>query len=175
MTTESKRFDGWPRVGASAAVFRGDEILLIQRGKGAFTGLWSLPGGHVEPGERAGDAARREVMEETGIEAAIDGLVTVHDVIHRDEATGAIRAHYVLTVFHGRWLAGDAAPESDSRAAQFFPLSWGLGFAGTLAVLGVACAMLDSRMRVLAAVLAAGVTSSLSSTLMARIPSSVRS
>ena len=42
-------------------------------------------------------------------------------------------------------------------AAQFFLLSWGLGFAGTLAVLGVACAMLDSRMRVLAAVLAAGV------------------
>ena len=122
MTSDTKRFDGWPRVGASAAIFRGDEILLIQRGKGAFTGLWSLPGGHVEPGERAGEAARREVQEETGVDAVIDGLVTVHDVIHRDEA-GALRAHYLLTVFHGRWLAGEAAPASDSRAAEFFPLS----------------------------------------------------
>jgi 8-oxo-dGTP diphosphatase len=123
VTTDSKRFDGWPRVGASAAIFRGDEILLIQRGKGAFTGLWSLPGGHVEPGERAGDAARREVMEETGVDAAIDGLVTVHDVIHRDEETGGLRAHYLLTVYHGRWLAGEAAPASDSRAARFFLLA----------------------------------------------------
>ncbi len=121
--TQTKRFDGWPRVGASAAIFKRDQILLIQRGKGDFTGLWSLPGGHVEPGERAGDAARREVMEETGVDAAIDGLVTVHDVIHRDEETGGLRAHYLLTVFHGRWLAGEAAPASDSRAAHFFPLA----------------------------------------------------
>ncbi len=122
MTTETKRFDGWPRVGASAAIFRGDEILLIQRGKGAFTGLWSLPGGHVEPGERAADAACREVREETGVEAVIDALVTVHDVIHRDEA-GVLRAHYLLTVYVGRWQSGEAAPASDSRAAQFFPLA----------------------------------------------------
>lgn len=41
--------------------------------------------------------------------------------------------------------------------AHAFPADWGLGFAGTLAVLGVLCAMLDSRMRVLAATLAGGV------------------
>lgn len=41
--------------------------------------------------------------------------------------------------------------------AQHFPASWGLGFAGTLAVLGILCAMLNSRMRVLAAVLAGAV------------------
>lgn len=122
MTTHATQYTGWPRVGASAAILRGDEILLIQRGKGAFTGLWSLPGGHVEPGEKAADAARREVMEETCVEAVIDGLVTVHDVIHHDEA-GGIRAHYLLTVFHGRWIAGEAAPASDSRAARFFPVA----------------------------------------------------
>lgn len=119
MTSELKRFDGWPRVGASAAIFKGDEILLIQRGKGTFTGLWSLPGGHVEPGEKAADAARREVHEETGVEAEIEGLVGVHDVISRDEM-GALKAHYVLTVYFGRWSSGDAIAASDSRAAAFF-------------------------------------------------------
>ena len=51
----------WPRCGASAAIFRGAEVLLVQRGKGALSGLWSLPGGHIEPGERTQDAALREV------------------------------------------------------------------------------------------------------------------
>lgn len=41
--------------------------------------------------------------------------------------------------------------------ASVLPTSWGLGFAGTLAVLGVMCAMLDSRMRMLTAILAGGV------------------
>ena len=122
MTGEAKRYDGWPRVGASAAIFRAERILLIQRGKGTFTGLWSLPGGHVEPGETAAEAARREVLEETGITAEIDGLVGVHDVISRDDV-GALRAHYVLTVYFGRWLDGEAVAASDSRAAQFFDLA----------------------------------------------------
>ena len=34
----------WPRCGASAAVFRGEAVLLIVRAKGALKGLWSLPG-----------------------------------------------------------------------------------------------------------------------------------
>lgn len=125
MTTTSKRYDGWPRIGASAAIFRGDDILLIQRGKGSFTGLWSLPGGHVEPGELSADAAAREVSEETGVTARIDGFVDIHEVIVRDEA-GTLAAHYVLTVYQGTWQAGEPSPASDSRDARFFSLS-GLG------------------------------------------------
>ncbi len=64
-----------PRVAASAAVFRGDAVLLIQRGKGALQGLWSLPGGHVEPGEPAREAARREVAEETSVQADLKAFV----------------------------------------------------------------------------------------------------
>src|SRR5215470_13732542 len=62
----------WPRCGASAAVFRGEAVLLIVRAKGALKGLWSLPGGHIEPGETARAAALREVREETAVEADID-------------------------------------------------------------------------------------------------------
>ena len=68
--TEDSQTDGleprWPRSGTSAAVFRGDEVLLIERAKGALKGQWSLPGGHIEAGETARAAARREVREETG-------------------------------------------------------------------------------------------------------------
>lgn len=121
MSETVTRRSEWPRCGASAAIFRGGEVLLIQRGKGAFTGLWSFPGGHVEPGETAREAARREVMEETGIDATIRGVLDIHDVILRDAAR-VLKTHYVISVFWGTWNAGEPVAASDSRAAAFFPL-----------------------------------------------------
>jgi 8-oxo-dGTP diphosphatase len=109
---------GWPRCGASAAIFRSGEVLLIRRGKGYLQGLWSLPGGHIEPGERARDAALREVREETGIEAAIEGPVDTHEVLLRSP-DGSLLAHYLIAVFRGRWLAGVPRAGGDAAEARF--------------------------------------------------------
>ena len=42
-------------------------LLLIKRGHDPGSGLWSLPGGRVEPGETDADAVTRELLEETGL------------------------------------------------------------------------------------------------------------
>ncbi len=119
MTDNSTRRSDWPRAAASAAIFRDDAVLLVERGKGAARGTWSLPGGHIEPGERAAEAARREVLEETGIEATIRGLVDVRDVIYRG-GDGRLSVHYVLAVYYG-FTADAAAPvaQSDAASARF--------------------------------------------------------
>jgi 8-oxo-dGTP diphosphatase len=112
------RTSTWPRCGASAAIFRRGEVLLVERGAGALKGLWSLPGGHIEAGEAARAAALREVREETGVEAEIAGLLDVHEVVRRSE-TGLLLAHYLLVVWYGRWTAGEPAAAADAAAARF--------------------------------------------------------
>ena len=50
-------------------------LLLIRRGQEPSRGLWSLPGGRVEPGETAAEAVEREVLEETGLRVRAGALV----------------------------------------------------------------------------------------------------
>ncbi len=102
-----------PLVGVSTVVHHDGMVLLVERAKPPWQGLWSLPGGHVEWGETLRAAAVREVLEETGIEVVIDRLVETIDVINRDES-GLILSHYALTVFAGQMVGGLLRPGSDA-------------------------------------------------------------
>ena len=112
----------WPRPAASSAIFRDGQVLIAQRSKPPLAGIWSLPGGHIEPGETAQAAALRELAEETGVEADLKGIADVADVIVRDE-DGALRAHYVITAFFGVWLRGNARPGNDCLAVEWVDLA----------------------------------------------------
>lgn len=53
---------------ASVALVRKTDLLLIQRNRAPSEGLWTLPGGRLEPGETAEACAIREIREELGLE-----------------------------------------------------------------------------------------------------------
>lgn len=55
---------------ASVALIHGNDILLIQRARAPWLGLWSFPGGRLEPGETAEACAIREIGEELGLAIA---------------------------------------------------------------------------------------------------------
>ncbi len=60
-----------PLIGALAVVLREGCLLLIERGTEPHLGHWSLPGGVIDEGESAGEAAVRETLEETGFEVVV--------------------------------------------------------------------------------------------------------
>lgn len=104
-----------PAVGV--VCLRGDEVLLIRRGTPPRQGEWSLPGGRIEAGERAADAALRELREETGVEAAITGLIDVVDGLFPEAGR-----HYVLIDYAARWISGEPVAGDDAAEARFVAL-----------------------------------------------------
>lgn len=100
---------------AGVVCLRGEEVLLIQRGKPPRLGQWSIPGGRIEPGEPAAEAALRELREETGVEAELLGLVDVVDYITPDR-------HYVLVDYAARWISGEPVAGDDAADARFVPV-----------------------------------------------------
>ena len=119
-----------PRAAVSAAIFRDGQVLLVQRRRAPSAGLWSLPGGHIEPGEAALDAVHRELREETAIAARIAGIAGVKDVIHRNDS-GELLFHRVVIVFCGEWLSGQLKAGDDAAAAGWFDPSALAGLATT--------------------------------------------
>lgn len=100
-----------PRVAVGAIVLRDDHVLLVRRGRPPGVGLWTVPGGKVEPGERLADAVVREVREETGLAVRCGALVEVVErIVPRD---GGGRWHYVILDY----LAAVAAVPADAAAA----------------------------------------------------------
>jgi 8-oxo-dGTP diphosphatase len=106
-----------PRLAASACIWRDGRVLIAQRAKPPV-GLWALPGGHVEPGETAHQAAIRELHEETGMTAGLDTLVGLFDLIRRDEA-GLVISHYAIACYAGLAGEGEASPASDTAAVAW--------------------------------------------------------
>ena len=86
-------------------------LLLVRRGRPPGAGLWSLPGGRVEPGESDAAAVRREVLEETGLEVAVGGLAGEVDRPGPGGSTYVIR-DYLATVAGGELAAGDDAADA---------------------------------------------------------------
>jgi len=98
-------------------------LLLVQRANEPGRGLWSVPGGRVEPGEDDAAALVREMLEETGLQVTPDALVG------RVRRGRFVIADYRFTVVAGSLRAGDDALDArfvDRAAMAALPLVDGL-------------------------------------------------
>ncbi|RRS08481.1 MULTISPECIES: NUDIX hydrolase [unclassified Pseudoalteromonas] len=112
------------RVGVGVIIMYKDKILLGERIGAHGANTWATPGGHLEYGETIETCAKREVLEETGL-----NVVTVENLGFTNDFFAQEQKHYV-TLFvkatcddhhaqvkepdkckHWRWFALDALPQ----------------------------------------------------------------
>lgn len=110
---------GWvhfadPKVAAAVLVERDGEILLVQRSYNPYKGAWSLPAGFINAAEAPAEAARRECLEETGLQVRITRLL---DVYAKKEHEGG--ADFII-VYGAEAVSGTLLAADDADDAAFF-------------------------------------------------------
>lgn len=106
-----------PAPTVDAVIYEPDRgVVLVRRGTEPFG--YALPGGFVDYGESAEQAAVREALEETGLRIRLTGLLGVYSAPHRDP-----RSHTLSTVYTARAEnPGEARGGDDAAEAAFYPL-----------------------------------------------------
>jgi mutator protein MutT len=106
-----------PKVCVGAIAVDADRLLMIRRGHGPAAGEWSVPGGHVEPGELLAEAVVRELLEETGVEGVCGELVGWEEFFDGDD-------HYVILDFRVSVLEGtEPVAGDDAEEARWIPVA----------------------------------------------------
>jgi ADP-ribose pyrophosphatase YjhB (NUDIX family) len=110
----------YPRPCAGMVVMKGDEVLTLRRGHPPRLGCLDLPGGFLEAGEEIEGAARRELLEETGLR------------VGRSDWLGLYWDRYYLRGFGwfptmnfyylARWRSGEPRASDDAASTEWVPL-----------------------------------------------------
>lgn len=108
----SRQIPGSPRIRAAILLDHEERLLLVRHCK-AGRSYWLLPGGGVEHGETAAEAARREAREETGLEVSVGDLCLVAETLSPDRSR-----HLLHLVFRARWVGGELRVGAEERLAE---------------------------------------------------------
>jgi 8-oxo-dGTP diphosphatase len=121
---DTRKYPVRPHIGVGILLVRDNKLLLVKRKYNPDAGYWSIPGGHLDLGERVEDAAEREAFEETGFKVKIMNLAGIINKIMYDKK-GKIEYHYVLINYFVEQVDGDPnqppKAQDDALEAKFVP------------------------------------------------------
>lgn len=100
---------------AGALVVRDGRVLLVRRAREPFRDWWDVPGGYLDYDEHPEDAARRELLEETGYKIRILGLLGVY--VSRYGPSGQ---HTLDLIYLAEVAGGEERPGDDAASIGWF-------------------------------------------------------
>jgi 8-oxo-dGTP diphosphatase len=109
-----------PKVGIAVFVIKDDKILLGKRKNAHGEGCWSCPSGHLEYQESWEDCAKREVMEEAGIEIKnIRFSTATNDIFEKEQK------HYITIYMISDFVSGEVKIMEPHKCEQWEWFEWG--------------------------------------------------
>ncbi len=91
-----ERYNSGYNIGVGGAVVENERLLMVRRASRRGYGNWQLPGGYIEPDETIEQAVAREVFEEAGVRAEVDGIIALRNRYDPDLGNGI----YVILLLH---------------------------------------------------------------------------
>jgi len=104
-----------------AVVLRANSVLMVRRGRAPGKGLWALPGGHIDPYERATEAVVRELAEETGLVADAGAAFARAVFDHPDRSD---RGWLRTEAFGFEWTPAMGLPIGAQDAGEVSAIAW---------------------------------------------------
>ena len=110
-----ERYNTGYNVGVGGAVVKDGRLLLVRRASRRGRGNWQVPGGFVEQDETIEEAVVREVAEESGVVAEVDGVLAIRNRYDPDNGNSL----YVVMLM--RSVGGEPTPDAHEvdQAAYF--------------------------------------------------------
>lgn len=99
-------------IGVGALVLRDGKMLLVRRAQEPGKGFWTNPGGYAEQLERIDETVRREVLEETGIDAVVTSVAALRDLPRP--------VHNLYVAFTMEYVGGEPVPDGEEVDAAGF-------------------------------------------------------
>ena len=117
-----RQYPAYPFVGLGILIEKEEKYLLIKRAAEPDKGLWTVPGGLIEVGEKAVDAAAREVLEETGLVVEFgERLGVVDKIVHDDE--DKVLYHFIIMFYSATPVSGELRAMDDALDVRWVTLS----------------------------------------------------
>lgn len=104
-----------PKPVVSILTYKNKKVLMLQRSREPLKDYWVLPGGFIRYDETAGEAIKREVKEETGLEIVIAGIVGIYRIDNDP------RGIHVDIIFHGKTSGNLKLGNEDKKWRYFSP------------------------------------------------------
>lgn len=115
-----------PKIDVRAAIFKGNNILLVQE---RVDQHWSMPGGWADVNEPPSKMIEREVLEESGIIAKAWKVVGIYDANHDQEPLAVYHAYKLIFLCEA--IGGKLSGSNETVTAQYFPIDQLPPFSGT--------------------------------------------
>jgi 8-oxo-dGTP diphosphatase len=104
-----------PNVGVGVLIWRDHQLLLIKRRSEHGQGTWSTPGGYLEFGETPEECAKREALEETGIEISDVKFKAITNDFFKESDK-----HFITIWMEGKFAGGELTINEEVEELGWF-------------------------------------------------------